>query len=148
MPRVLVIDDESDVLLLCRVNLELAGFEVIEASEGRSGMDLAFNARPDAVVLDLMLPGVDGAEILDALVSDESTKDLPIVVLSAKALREDQIKGYRAGASEYVTKPFSPVALAELMTELLAMSAEERRGRREAALQALEKAQRPDGPAG
>ena len=137
MSRVLVIDDESDVLLLCRVNLELAGFEVIEASDGRTGMDLAFGAQPDAVVLDLMLPGIDGAEILDALVADPATRDLPIVVLSAKALREDQIRGYRAGASEYVTKPFSPVALADLMTELLAMSVEERRRRREAALENL-----------
>jgi DNA-binding response OmpR family regulator len=134
---VLVIDDESDVLLLCRVNLELAGFEVIEAADGRTGMDLAFNAQPDAVVLDLMLPEVDGNEVLEALLANEETADLPIVVLSAKALREDQIRGYRAGATEYVTKPFSPVTLADLMKELVAMSPDDRRRHRDEALRAL-----------
>ena len=109
--RVLVIDDEPDVLMLCRVNLELAGHEVIEATNGEAGLELALREQPDVVVLDVMLPKLDGISVLGTLANDEQTRDLPVILLTAKTQLEDRRAGWRAGCSEYLTKPFSPVDL-------------------------------------
>lgn len=118
MARVLVIDDEPDVLLLCRVNLSHAGHEVLEALDGYRGVELARDERPDAVVLDLMLPGIDGVEVLQLLADHESTRDIPVMMLSAKTLRVDRDRCHEAGALAYLTKPFSPVELTELVEAL------------------------------
>jgi len=108
MARVLVIDDEPDVLLLCRVNLERAGHEVLEAPDGERGMALARSERPDMIVLDVMLPRIDGFEVLETFRELEETRNVPVVMLTAKAQHEDQVRGWSSGASGYVTKPFSP----------------------------------------
>ena len=126
MARVLVIDDEPDVLLLCRVNLSHAGHEVLEALDGYRGVELARAEHPDAVVLDLMLPGIDGVEVLRLLAGHESTRAIPVMMLSAKTLQADRDRCHEAGALAYLTKPFSPVELTELVETLSALTADER----------------------
>lgn len=136
--RVLVIDDEPDVLLLCRVNLEHAGHEVLEALDGERGIELTLAELPDLIVLDIMLPSLDGLSVLGALGQHPETRGTPVVLLSAKAQAEDQLQGWLAGCAEYVTKPFSPSALAETVEQVYGMTPEERRSRRELALSRLE----------
>lgn len=135
--KILVIDDEPDVLMLCRVNLELAGHEVVEASNGEDGVELALNESPDAVVLDLMLPKLDGISVLEALVGSEQTRDVPVILLTARTQREDRRAAWQAGCTEYVTKPFSPVELVKVAERATQLSASERSGRRERELALL-----------
>jgi DNA-binding response OmpR family regulator len=137
MARVLVIDDEPDVLLLCRVNLQHAGYDVLEAADGERGLALAVGELPDAVVLDLMLPLMDGYGVLAALQADERTRTIPVLVLTAKAQREDRVRCWEEGASEYMTKPFSPAALSATLAQLMAMSPEQREERRTGVLKKL-----------
>jgi DNA-binding response OmpR family regulator len=132
--RVLVIDDEPDVLLLCRVNFEFAGHEVLEAPDGERGMELATREHPDLIVLDVMLPNRDGISVLEELGARFDTRKVPVVLLTAKTQAEDQLRGWRAGAAEYVTKPFSPVTLTEIVQRIVEMSPEELRRHRERAL--------------
>lgn len=135
--RVLVVDDEPDVLLLCRVNFEFAGHEVIEAPDAEAGIRAAADARPDVIVLDVMLPRKDGFAVLSSLQSDPSTRDIPVVMLSARTRGVDQLRGYEAGADEYVTKPFSPTELAETVARVAQMSHAERVRHRAEAVEAL-----------
>lgn len=135
--RVLVIDDEPDVLLLCRVNLQLAGHEVLEAANGRAGLELARTLEPDVVVLDIMLPNLDGLTVLQELASSEATRHIPVIMLTAKTQLEDRRKAWRAGCVEYLTKPFSPIELVELVGRAGGMSSEERSERRQRALASL-----------
>lgn len=135
--RVLVIDDEPDVLMLCRVNLELAGHEVVEASNGEDGLEIALAERPDAVVLDLMLPKLDGISVLETLAGNEQTRDVPVILLTAKTQREDRRAAWRAGCTDYLTKPFSPVDLVKVAERAAEMSAAERSDRRERELALL-----------
>ena len=86
MGRVLVVDDEPDVLLLCRLNLEQRGHEFLEAAEGGKAIELARERQPDVIVLDLMLPGIGGYDVLEALQRDDETSGIPILVLTAKSL--------------------------------------------------------------
>lgn len=134
----MVIDDEPDVLLLCRVNFEFAGHQVLEAPDGERGRDLAVAERPDLIVLDIMLPQKDGLTILRELLDAPETHGTPVVLLTAKAQEEDRLAGWRAGAVEYVTKPFSPVALTQIAERILHMTAEQREEHREHALAELE----------
>jgi len=126
MSRVLVIDDEPDVLLLCKLNLEHAGHEVIQAEEGARGLMMARAEHPDVVVLDLMLPWVNGYQILAALQEDDATRDLPVVILTAKTQVEDRVRCWKDGASEFVTKPFLPEELIDALERVTAMTNEER----------------------
>ena len=135
--RVLVIDDEPDVLMLCRVNLELAGHEVIEANNGESGLELALRERPDVVVLDVMLPKMDGISVLGTLANGAQTRDVPVILLTAKTQLEDRKAGWRAGCTEYLTKPFSPVDLVGIAERAQEMSTAERSLRREKELAQL-----------
>ncbi|MGQ0669276.1 MAG: response regulator transcription factor [Actinomycetota bacterium] len=135
--RVLVIDDEQDVLLLCRVNFEFAGHEVLEAADGDRGMELATALRPDLIVLDIMLPRRDGIALLSELARRPETKGTPVVLLTARVQEDDRLRGWRAGADEYVTKPFSPTALTEIVERVHRMSPEDRLRRRNEALSGL-----------
>lgn len=128
--RILVIDDEPDVLLLCRVNLEYEGHDVLEAASGEDGIDLAVLHRPDLIVLDVMLPEKDGFSVLRRLREHDDLADVPVIFLTAKAQDDDQIRGFLAGAAEYVTKPFSPLALNQAVSRIAAMSPAERENRR------------------
>jgi len=119
LARVLVIDDEAPIRLLCRVNLEAAGMEIIEAEDGPSGLEAARSERPDAILLDVMMPGMDGWQVLEELLDDERTNDIPIIFLTARAEVRDQARGLELGGVDYITKPFSPVDLAPLVENLL-----------------------------
>lgn len=138
MVRVLVVDDEPDVLLLCRVNLRHDGFEVIEAPDGSSALQLVHEHPPDVIVLDLMLPTVNGFQVLAELAGDIGTEDIPVAILSAKAQVADRVTALRGGAIAYLTKPFSPERLVELVRELADSSSEGRASLRADNLQAAE----------
>ncbi len=137
MARILVVDDEPDVLLLCRVNLQHAGHDVLEAPDGERGLALAFAEVPDAIVLDLMLPLMDGYGVLSHLRADDRTRDIPVLVLTAKAQREDRVRCWEDGASEFMTKPFSPAALSSALIQLIALTPGERETRRNDVLSKL-----------
>ena len=105
---ILVIDDEKDLIELVRYNLEREGFDVCAATDGRAGLELAERRRPDVIVLDLMMPGVDGLEVCRQLRKNDRTSDVLILMLTAKAGESDRVVGLELGADDYVTKPFSP----------------------------------------
>jgi two-component system alkaline phosphatase synthesis response regulator PhoP len=117
--RVLVIDDEAPIRLLCRVNLEAEGMEVLEAADGPSGLAAARAERPDVILLDVMMPGLDGWRVAEELLDDEGTQAIPIVFLTARAELRDRARGIDLGGVDYVTKPFNPVELAPLVRSLL-----------------------------
>jgi DNA-binding response OmpR family regulator len=117
--RVLVIDDEAPIRLLCRVNLEAEGMEVLEASDGPAGLEEARNHTPDVILLDVMMPGLDGWRVAEELLDDPTTEDIPIVFLTARAELRDRARGIDLGGVDYVTKPFNPVELAPLVRGLL-----------------------------
>jgi len=117
--RVLVIDDEAAIRLLCRVNLEAEGMDVLEASDGAAGLELARSEPPDVILLDVMLPGLDGWQVAEQLVEDARTESVPIVFLTARAEVRDRARGLDLGGIDYVTKPFNPLELAPLVRELI-----------------------------
>ena len=119
MTRVLVIDDEAPIRLLCRVNLEAEGMSVLEASDGPSGLEAAASSMPDVILLDVMMPGLDGWAVAEALLESESTAEIPIIFLTARAEFRDRARGLDIGGVDYITKPFNPVELAPLVRALL-----------------------------
>jgi DNA-binding response OmpR family regulator len=139
--RVLVIDDEAPIRLLCRVNLEAEGIQVLEAPDGTTGLELARDEQPDVVLLDVMMPGLDGWRVAEELLEDELTSGIPIIFLTARAEFRDRARGLDIGGVDYVTKPFNPLELAPLVRDLLARIArgerDELRGEKLAELRAL-----------
>jgi len=117
--RVLVIDDEAPIRLLCRVNLEAEQMEVLEAADGPSGLEEARTHRPDVILLDVMMPGLDGWRVAEHLLEDERTNEIPIIFLTARAEFRDRARGLDIGGVDYVTKPFNPLELAPLVRQLL-----------------------------
>jgi DNA-binding response OmpR family regulator len=117
--RVLVVDDDAPIRLLCRVNLEAEGMEVLEAADGADALEKARSAQPDVVLLDVMLPKLDGWRVAEALLEDPKTGEIPIVFLTARAELRDQARGLEIGGIEYITKPFNPVELADVIRKLL-----------------------------
>src|SRR5919109_2822592 len=118
--KTLVIDDEAPIRLLCRVNLEAEGIKVIEAPEGQPGLELAKKELPDAILLDVMMPGMDGWNVAEQLLADEDTRAIPIIFLTARADLRDRVRGLDVGGLDYVTKPFNPVELAALVRDVVA----------------------------
>jgi DNA-binding response OmpR family regulator len=118
-PTILVVEDDPVILRLLEVNFEMEGFDVLTAEDGQAGVDVARAATPDLVVSDIMMPKMSGLELLAALRADASTKDIPIILLSAKAQAADVAAGTEAGADDYVTKPFEPLELVERVNALL-----------------------------
>jgi len=139
--RVLVIDDEAPIRLLCRVNLEAEGMEVLEAADGPSGLEEARERAPDVVLLDVMMPGLDGWRVAEQLLEDERTSEIPIIFLPARAEFRDRARGLDIGGIDYVTKPFNPLDLAPLVRRLLERidrgERDELRGEKLAELRAL-----------
>ena len=123
---VLVIDDEKDLIELVRYNLEKEGFEVLSARDGPSGLEIARRVKTDLVMLDLMMPGMDGLEICRELRSDARTKALPLIMLTAKATEADRVVGLELGADDYVTKPFSPRELVARVKAVLRRASTQR----------------------
>jgi DNA-binding response OmpR family regulator len=119
MTKVLVIDDEAPIRLLCRVNLEAERMDVIEAADGPSGVVKAQDERPDVILLDVMMPGLDGWNVAEQLLDDERTSRIPIIFLTARAEFRDRARGLDIGGVDYITKPFNPLELAPLVQRLL-----------------------------
>jgi DNA-binding response OmpR family regulator len=102
------------------VNLEAEGMDVSEAGDGPGGLDLARSEGPDVILLDVMMPGLDGWRVAEMLLDDPVTRDIPIVFLTARADVRDRARGIDLGGLEYITKPFNPVELATLVRRVLA----------------------------
>ena len=115
----LVIDDERAIRLLCRVNLAASGMEVLEASDGRAGLELARKERPDVVLLDVMMPDVDGWTVARELAESVETRDIPVVFLTARAEAADKRLGGQLGGVGYLVKPFDPVSIADYVEDIL-----------------------------
>lgn len=107
MAKILVIEDEQDLRQVLEYNLQQAGHEVLLGSTGRQGVELAQGLRPDAVILDLMLPDISGKDVCKQLKHDERTRHVPVVMLTARGEEIDRIVGFELGADDYITKPFS-----------------------------------------
>jgi len=123
-PRILVVDDEPDTLEVVEFNLRQAGFDVTTAQDGEEAIGKARTCLPNLIVLDLMLPEVDGLEVCKILRHDTNTASIPIVMLTAKAAELDRVLGLELGADDYVTKPFSPRELVLRIKRLLARGQE------------------------
>jgi DNA-binding response OmpR family regulator len=117
--RVLICDDDPVILRLLEVNLELEGFHVLTGNNGEEGVEIALREKPDLVILDIMMPKMDGYEACKRLKEDASTQHIPVVFLSAKAQASDIEKGRSYGVDEYLTKPFDPTDLTDLVMKLV-----------------------------
>lgn len=124
MRRIIVADDDPDIRDLLTLNLEAEGFHVAACADGDEARDLARASIPDLVVLDVMMPGRDGLDVLASLKANPSTKDIPVVLLTAKATDADVWAGWQAGADYYLTKPFNVDELLRFIDYLLASKAE------------------------
>jgi DNA-binding response OmpR family regulator len=119
-PKVLVIDDDPVILELLRVNFEIEGFEVVVAADGVEGLAKASGAKPDVILSDIMMPRMDGLEVVARLRVGAATRHIPIILLSAKAQNAEVQQGLDAGADDYVTKPFDPLELIDRVNAVLA----------------------------
>jgi two-component system phosphate regulon response regulator PhoB len=137
-PSVLVVDDEEDLLELVRFNLARDGYAVNVATTGEDALRTIRREPPDLVVLDLMLPGIDGLEICRRLKADPRTRDIPIVMLTAKGEERDVISGLERGADDYITKPFSPRVLSARVKALLRRREQDRHADIDATLEVHE----------
>jgi two-component system alkaline phosphatase synthesis response regulator PhoP/two-component system response regulator VicR len=112
MPKkILAVDDEKHIVRLVQVNLERQGYEVVTANDGREALEKVESERPDLVVLDVMMPYMDGFEVLQNLRRNPSTRDIPVIMLTAKAQDADVFRGWQSGVDCYLTKPFNPMEL-------------------------------------
>ncbi|HEX2274964.1 MAG TPA: response regulator [Acidimicrobiales bacterium] len=118
--RVLVVDDDPVILELLRINFEIEGYEVLAATDGEQGLAKAREEEPDVVLCDIMMPRLDGIEVVTQLRGDPRTAHLPIVLLSAKAQKVEVDRGLSVGADDYVTKPFDPLELLDRVNTVLA----------------------------
>jgi DNA-binding response OmpR family regulator len=116
---VLVVDDEHAIRLLCRVNLSASGMEVLEAENGTAALELARRERPDLVLLDVMMPDVDGWTVARELAEDDQTREIPIVFLTARAEAADKRMGQQLGGVGYLVKPFDPVTIGDFVEGVL-----------------------------
>ncbi|OGW85140.1 MAG: hypothetical protein A3C35_03210 [Omnitrophica bacterium RIFCSPHIGHO2_02_FULL_46_11] len=120
MKRILVVDDEPYIVKMVESRLKANGYEVLSALDGQAGLDKAKQEKPDLIILDLMLPKVDGYEVCATLKQDSRYQNIPIILFSAKAAEEDQRMGLEdCGADGYLTKPFEPQALLSKVSEFL-----------------------------
>ena len=119
-PRVLLVDDENAIRTICRVNLESDGLGVMEAADGREALERIREEQPGLVLLDVMMPDVNGWEVAESLAAAPETRDIPVVFLSARAAREDRQRAQQLGAVGYIVKPFDPLGLGAKVREVLA----------------------------
>lgn len=112
MPKkILAVDDERHIVRLVQVNLERAGYEVVTAYDGKDALEKVASENPDLVVLDVMMPYMDGFEVLQNLRKNQATRELPVIMLTAKAQDADVFRGWQSGVDCYLTKPFNPMEL-------------------------------------
>lgn len=121
--RVLLVDDDASIRLICSLNLRAAEFEVAEAADGLQGLEHARRHPPDLVLSDLRMPGLDGFALAEALRREPATRTVPIVFMSAEAAVAERMRAYALGIAGFVTKPFDPVALVALLSGVIARAA-------------------------
>ena len=117
--RILVVDDEVYIVHILDFSLGMEGYEVVTALDGEQALEKVAQQKPDLIVLDIMMPKLDGYETCKALKSNDETKDIPVILLSAKGRNVDQKTGFEVGADDYITKPFSPRKLVERINAIL-----------------------------
>ncbi|MGC2424371.1 MAG: response regulator [Nitrospirota bacterium] len=117
--KILVVDDEMHILRIVKYKLESAGYDVLTALNGIEALKLAREEKPALIFLDIMMPGMNGYEVCSQLKNDPETKDIIIIMLTAKGQESDKIKGLEVGVDEYITKPFSPQDLLDRTKDLL-----------------------------
>jgi DNA-binding response OmpR family regulator len=118
-PTVLVADDDHDILALVSFRLERAGFDVVAAQDGEEALRLAVEHAPDLAILDVMMPKLDGYEVTTRLRQNDSTRRIPVILLTARVQEADIARGFEAGADDYVKKPFSPQELGARVQAIL-----------------------------
>ncbi|MFA5199200.1 MAG: response regulator, partial [Candidatus Omnitrophota bacterium] len=106
--NILIVEDEKDIIKMLEYNLKKEGFKVSDTRDGESALEEARRGHPDIILLDLMLPGIDGLEVCKSLKNDPKTSSIPVIMLTAKSQESDKIVGLELGADDYITKPFSP----------------------------------------
>lgn len=131
MPRVLIIEDEEDILALVHYHFVRNGYTADTTTNGEEGLRIARKQLPDLILLDLMLPGLDGIEVCRHLKSEEATAEIPVIMMTAKGEEADIVRGLEMGADDYVTKPFSPQVLLARAKTVLRRSASNKKGEEE-----------------
>jgi len=106
--KILIVEDEKDIVKMLDYNLKKEGFRIFSVHDGEDAIDSANKEQPDIIILDLMLPGIDGLEVCKSLKNSNKTASIPIIMLTAKSQESDKVVGLELGADDYVTKPFSP----------------------------------------
>ncbi|MBU0503528.1 MAG: response regulator [Candidatus Omnitrophota bacterium] len=117
--KILVVDDEQDIVSMLKMRLEASGYEILTASDGNAAYNTAKAENPDLIILDLMLPGMDGYQVCRLLKFDQKYKQIPIIMLTAKGQQEDKDWGAKAGADFYMTKPFEAKELLNKIKEFI-----------------------------
>ena len=117
--KILVVDDEKALVSLVTLHMQMAGYEVFFANDGWSAIDICKRDKPDLVILDLMLPKLNGWEVCRRIREDDSIKDIAVLMLSARSEVDDKVRGFNVGADDYVTKPFSPKELVARVKRIL-----------------------------
>ncbi len=124
--KILVVDDEIYIVHILDFSLGMEGYEVLTALDGEQALEKARASHPDLIVLDIMMPKLDGYETCKMLKADDNTKNIPVILLSAKGRNVDQKVGFEVGADDYITKPFSPRKLVERINALLGQASADR----------------------
>ena len=124
--KILVVDDEIYIVHILDFSLGMEGYEVVTALDGEQALERVASEKPDLIVLDIMMPKLDGYEVCRAVKSNPATKNVPVILLSAKGRNVDQKMGFDVGADDYITKPFSPRKLVERINQLLGQTISER----------------------
>ena len=124
--KILVVDDEIYIVHILDFSLGMEGYEVVTALDGEQALERVASEKPDLIVLDIMMPKLDGYEVCRAVKSNPTTKNVPVILLSAKGRNVDQKMGFDVGADDYITKPFSPRKLVERINQLLGQTITER----------------------
>ncbi|MCK5218226.1 response regulator [bacterium] len=117
--KVMIVDDEPDIVRLVKISLEMANFEVVEAFSGQEALEKVPEIKPDMILLDIMMPDINGFEVCKRLKADSKTKHIPVIMLTAKGQRGDAEQGLKEGADDYIIKPFDPYELGEQILEML-----------------------------
>jgi len=123
--KILVVDDERHIVRLVQVNLERAGYQVIAAFDGKEALKKIGSEKPDLVVLDVMMPYMDGFQVLKQMKAEAATKDIPVIMLTAKAQDADVFRGWASGVDMYLTKPFNPLELMTFVKRIFEAAGEE-----------------------
>jgi len=128
--KILAVDDERAIVRLVQVNLERHGYEVVTAFDGKEALEKVASELPDLIVLDVMMPYMDGFEVLQNLKKDPQTRDIPVIMLTAKAQDADVFRGWQSGVDCYLTKPFNPMELIAFVKRIFKSLDEEGDGER------------------